>query len=62
MNKFKVGDRVKSVGNIPDLPLGSLGNVTCLNLRSMYPYDVAFDYDNSPMEWPMKEEELDYAT
>lgn len=58
--KFKVGDRVKTVEEIPDLPLGWEGTITDTDEGALYPYMVTFDLDPSSMwDWPMSEQELE---
>lgn len=63
-NKFKVGDRVKSVhecyyGGTMVLPAGSIGVVVDVVTSDPWPYAVVFDDD--PFEGCCGEKELDFA-
>lgn len=40
---FKVGDRVRAVGRIPDVPQGELGVVAEINREFFWPISVDFD-------------------
>jgi hypothetical protein len=59
MNKFKIGDRVKSLtkyNNIEGIKVGSIGTITDINNLYGYPYKVLFD--GTLYDWWVKDDTI----